>query len=497
MIKCAYFRTQKKGSMKQLTILKILAILAFATFSCNSGIEKSRPNIVVILCDDLGYGDLSSYGHPIIRTPHLDRLAEQGIKCTSFYSAAPVCSPARAGLLTGRSPNRAGIYDYIRPAQRSKQDDLDLVHLQAGEQTIPAMLKEAGYSTFLGGKWHCSSEFPGEVQPGPGYFGFDHWFATHNNANPSHENPDNFIRNGEAVGELKGFSCQVVVDEALNWLRNKGSDDPFYLQVCFHEPHEPVASPQELVDEYMPRSLNENQAQYFANVANMDDAVGRLVQYLEENYGENTLIIFTSDNGPETLHRYRGASRSYGSPGPLKGMKLWTSEAGFRVPGIITWLGKEIYTGTSDAVVSSLDLMPTFAEVSGATLPDRTLDGQSMLPVIETGKMHREKPLVWAFYDAINEHRVALRTDDWKMMARLKSDTVYLPTIHNLHVGNESLVKEAELADFELYNMKEGSKEAEDVADKYPEIFEELKDLLISDYSELLEGSYIWSREKE
>ena len=476
-----------------------LLLLLFATilFSCKSETADAPPNIVVILCDDLGYGDLSSYGHPIIQTPNLDGLAEDGIKFTSFYAAAPVCSPSRAGLLTGRSPNRAGIYDWIRPLGRSRGQCLDLVHLQADEQTIPAMLKEAGYSTCLSGKWHCSSEFPSETQPSPGYFGFDHWFATHNNASPSHENPDNFIRNGEEVGELKGFSCQIVVDEVLNWLKTRESDHPFYAQVCFHEPHEPVASPQFLVDEYMPRSMNEDQAQYFANVANIDAAVGRLVEYLNAHHGDNTLIIFTSDNGPETLNRYPNAKRSYGSPGALKGMKLWTSEAGFRVPGILYWMGKETYNGVSDAVVSSLDLMPTFAELSGATLPEKELDGQSMVPVIETGKMDRDKPLLWAFYDALNDHRVAMRTDDWKILARLKNDTTYLPKIDNLYDGNESLVKQASLVDFELYHMNTDVEEAENVAEKYPEKLDEMKDLLIKEYSKLLEGSVIWSREGE
>lgn len=483
--------------MKKLKTLSVLLVFTIALFSCNTGIENSRPNIVLILCDDLGYGDLSSYGHPVIQTPNLDGLAENGIRFTSFYSAAPVCSPARAGLLTGRSPNRAGIYDWIRPLGRNTDQCLDLVHLQDDEQTIPAMLKKAGYATCLAGKWHCSSEFPSETQPSPGDFGFDHWFATHNNASPSHENPDNFIRNGEAVGELKGFSCQIVVDEVLNWLENKASDDPFYAQACLHETHEPVASPKHLVEKYLPESVNEDQAQYFANVANVDDAVGRLVEYLEENYGENTLVIFTSDNGPETLERYTRATRSYGSPGPLRGMKLWTTEAGFRVPGIVYWIGKETFKGTSDAVVSSLDLMPTFAELSGAELPDITLDGQSMLPAIKTGKMKRAKPLIWAFYDALNEHRVAMRTDDWKMLARLKKDTAYLPKIDNLYDGNESLVKDAMLVDFELYNMDEDIDESENVAEKYPEIFEEIKNLLISEYNALLEGSYIWSKEDE
>jgi arylsulfatase A len=483
--------------MKQLKTATFLLLLATTLFSCKSKINETRPNIVVILCDDLGYGDLSSYGHPIIQTPNLDKLAEDGIKFTSFYSAAPVCSPARAGMFTGRSPNRAGIYDYIRSSGREMEDCLDLVHLQADEQTIPAMLKEVGYSTCLAGKWHLNSKFNSEAQPTPGYFGFDHWFATQNVARPSHKNPNNFVRNGEELGELKGFSCQIVVDEALNWLQNRESENPFYLQICNHESHGPIESPQFLVDDYLPKSINEDQAQYFANVANIDDAVGRLVEYLKENYSKNTFIIFTSDNGPETLHRFRGATRAYGSPGPLKGMKLWTTDGGIRVPGILYWIGKETYNGTSDAVVSFLDFMPTFAELSGAELPERELDGQSMVPVIETGKMNRDKPLLWIFYDAINEHRVAMRTDDWKILARMKNDSSYLPLIHNLYDGNEALAKQAEVVDFELYKMNEDIEEAENVAEKYPGKFEEMKNLLKIEYRDLLEGSHIWTRENE
>jgi arylsulfatase A len=479
--------------MNYIRISLVFLVLSTLLFSCKN--EATQPNIVVILCDDLGYGDLSTFGHPVIETPNLDKLAADGIKFTSFYSAAPVCSPSRAGLLTGRSPNRAGIYDFI-PGTKKSEDCRDMVHLQKFEQTIPAMLKEVGYSTCLSGKWHCSSRFNSpEQQPTPGYFGFDHWFATHNNAAPSHENPNNFIRNGEEVGEIEGFSCQIVVDEALNWLEKKETANPFYLQVCFHEPHEPVASPADLVDKYLPKAENENQAQFFANVTNMDKAVGRLLEYLKEKHDENTLIVFSSDNGPETLMRYSRAKHSYGSPGPLKGMKLWTSEAGFRVPGILYWLGKETFNGTSDAVVSSLDFMPTFAEISGATLPDRTLDGQSITSLIETGSQERTKPLTWAFYDAINERMVAMRTDDWKIMCSLKSDTAYVDNFHNIYGGNEKMVKEAELTDFVLYNMKEDISEVEDVASKYPEVFEKMKAQLKSEYADLLEGSFVWERE--
>jgi len=477
--------------MKYLQISLTFLILPLVLFSC--GQTQTQPNIVVILCDDLGYGDLSSFGHPVIETPNLDKLAEEGIKFTSFYSAAPVCSPSRAGLLTGRSPNRAGIYDFI-PGPRKSEDLRDLVHLQSDEETIPAMLKSVGYATCLSGKWHCSSRFNSDVQPKPDHFGFDHWFATHNNAAPSHENPKNFVRNGEEVGEIEGFSCQIVVDEAMQWLQNKETDNPFYLQVSFHEPHEPVASPSDLVEKYLPKSENENEAQYFANVENIDKAVGRLVEYLKENHGENTLIIFNSDNGPETLNRYSRAKRSYGSPGELKGMKLWTTEAGYRVPGILYWMGKSTFKGSSDAVVSSLDFMPTFAELSGATLPDRILDGESITSLIKTGSNERTKPLLWAFYNALNEHRVAMRTEDWKMMCRVKSDTSYLPMINNIYDGNEALIKEADLTDFVLYNMKEDIGENEDVSAKYPEIFEQMKGQLVSEYAQLLDGSHVWSR---
>jgi arylsulfatase A len=477
--------------MKYLRFLIVFLIFTAVFFSCKN--KETKPNIVVILCDDLGYGDLSSFGHKVIQTPNLDEMAADGIKFTSFYSAAPVCSPSRAGLLTGRSPNRAGIYDFI-PSPKMSEDCRDRVHLQENEVTIPAILKEVGYSTCLSGKWHCSSHFNSDKQPTPSHFGFDHWFATHNNAAPSHENPKNFVRNGEEVGQMEGFSCQLVVDEALNWLKTKENNNPFYLQVCFHEPHEPVASPQELVQKYLPESETENQAQYFANVANMDAAVGRLVKYLKEKHGDNTLIIFSSDNGPETLNRHPRAIHSYGSPGELKGMKLWTNEAGFRVPGILNWLGKETFNGNSDAIISSLDFMPTFAEISGATLPNKILDGQSIIPLIKTGSQKRIKPLTWAFYDALNERMVAMRTDDWKIMCRLKHDTAYVERFHNIYEGNEVAVKSAELTDFVLYNMKEDLTESRNVSEKYPEEFEKMKALLKSEYGALVDGSHVWKR---
>jgi len=180
--------------------------------------------------------------------------------------------------------------------------------MRASEVTIPKLLKEAGYATCMSGKWHCNGKFNSQQQPQPNDAGFDHWFGTQNNASPSHENPRNFVRNGKPVGNLKGFSCQLVMDEALNWLKGqqkKAPRQPFFMYVAFHEPHEPVASPRKLVKSYSDVSRNENEAQYFANVANIDAAVGKLMAALKTmNVDENTLVVFTSDNGPETLLRY-------------------------------------------------------------------------------------------------------------------------------------------------------------------------------------------------
>ncbi|WP_159023924.1 sulfatase-like hydrolase/transferase [Formosa sp. L2A11] len=491
--------------MKFRVLTSIILVLAF--MSCKDE-EKQKditvveekaeqPNIVVLLCDDLGYGDLAAFGHPIIETNNLDKLAETGIKLTDFYATAPVCSSSRAGLLTGRSPNRAGVYDFI-PGYKKSEDNRDLVHLQADEITIPAVLKTVGYETCLVGKWHCSSQFNSEAQPQPNDFGFDYWFATHNNASPSHKNPNNFVRNGEKVGEIKGFSSQIIVDEAINWLdTKKGSTHPFFLEVAFHEPHEPIASPEDLVQKYLPKAKNREEAEFFANVENVDLAVGRLLAYFKANNIDNTLIVFSSDNGPETFMRYERAKHSYGRPGPLKGMKLWTNEAGFRVPSIINWIGKETFKGTTHSVVSALDFLPTFAELAGAELPDRTLDGESFTSLLETGKFKRTKPLIWAFYDAINARRVAMRKGDWKIMGRLELDDKELPHIHNLYDGNIADVKRAELTDFVLFNLKNDIAESKNVASKYPEVFESMKTEFEIEYKKLLDGSHVWIRDNQ
>ena len=459
-----------------------------------SGVAVERPNIVVMLCDDLGWGDLACYGNEIIQTPNLDKMAVEGIRFTSAYSAAPVCSPSRVGLLTGRNPNLAGVYDWIPEAEPTAKNSRDLVHMREHEKTIPMLLKGEGYATALAGKWHCNAIFNDPAQPQPGDAGFDYWFATQNNAFPSHENPVNFVRNGKPVGKIDGYSCQIVAEEGISWLeshREKEPDQPFFLLLTFHEPHEPVASPEELVAKYRDSAKNEDQAQYFANVENVDIAVGKVLAALDKSgQRENTLIIFTSDNGPETQGRYSKASRSYGTPGPLKGMKLWTHEAGFRVPGIINWAGTVEAGQVSDVPVSSFDFLPTFVKLAGGALPVCELDGTDISAFLKGGELVRENPLFWTYYHAINDHGVAMRDGDWKIMAKL--DQGKLPKYRNIDSDNAGKVSRAVLTDFLLYNIAQDPSESNDLSGKEKAKLAELSGKMRAAYQRMAGMMHIW-----
>ncbi len=465
-----------------------LAALAAAIALAPSGFPAEpakRPNFLVILCDDLGYGDLGCYGHPTIRTPNLDRLAAQGLRLTDCYAAAPVCSPSRAGLLTGRTPSRLGVYSWI-PAEHP-------MHLAREEITIATLLKKAGYRTAHVGKWHLNGRFNSAAQPQPGDHGFDHWFSTQNNAAPSHQNPNNFVRDGKAVGALEGFSCQLVTDEAIRWLKQDAArSSPFFLFVCYHEPHEPVASPPDLVMQYAAKAMNEDQAQYFANVANMDRAAGRLLATLDElKVADDTLVVFTSDNGPETLKRYPGAKRSYGSPGPLRGMKLHLYEGGIRVPGILRWPGHTKPGQVSRESFSSLDLLPTFCQLAGVPVPgDRAIDGSNFLPILEGKLITRRTPLFWHYYRSIGEPKAALREGDWMVLGHW--DQPQLGGGGTLRPGDMEIIKRAKLTSFELYNLRADLGEMRDVASQEPARLSAMSKRLTEMYTQVIAEGRSW-----
>ncbi|MEM8736648.1 MAG: sulfatase-like hydrolase/transferase, partial [Planctomycetota bacterium] len=227
------------------------------------------------------------------------------------------------------------------------------------------------------------------------------------------------------------------------------------------------------------------------DVGNVDMAVGKVVRKLEElKLRDNTLIIFTSDNGPETLRRYARAKRSWGRPTPLRGMKLWTTDAGFRVAGIMSW-PRQIDPGqTGDEVVSSLDFLPTFCRLAKRELPEnRTLDGTDLSPVFSGRQVTREKPLVWCYYNAINEHRAAMRFGDWKMLAKLDGGNSKKHS--NVNSVNSEQVVSLKLTDFELYRISEDIAETENLYGQTAESVK-LRQLFEEQYTTLLNDYHIW-----
>lgn len=419
------------------TRLLVLALLVETSPFVQAANKPALPNIVFLLADDLGYGDVGCFGNPAMKTPNLDRLAERGLKLTHYYSAAPVCSPSRAALLTGRIPQRYGIRDWI-PASSG-------IYLPRSEVGVATLLKKAGYKTALIGKWHVNSRMDGS-EPTPGDFGFDHWFATQNNAHPSHESPTNFVRNGKAVGPLKGNSSTLIVNEALRFLDGlKGG--PFLLFIWFHAPHEPIAVPPKFSGIYADLA-DPTKRQYRGCITLMDHEVGRLGDHLDKKkLADNTLVFFSSDNGPETLKRYGGAERSHGSAGSLRGMKLHMHEGGYRVPGILVWPGRVPMGRVSAEPVSGIDLLPTFCDLAGVAVPtDRSLDGTNWRPLLDGKPLRREKALYWQ-YDAALSHpwKVAMREGPWKLLA------------------------DGKLEKFALYNLEEDEAEKQDLAQAEPE----------------------------
>lgn len=464
------------------TLMICAALLLVAQVRAAEPGFSARPNFLIILCDDLGYGDLGCYGNATIKTPNLDRLAAQGMRLTDCYAAAPVCSSSRAGLLTGRTPNRLGVYDWIPNGH--------FMHLRRSETTIATLLRGAGYATCHVGKWHCNGKFNSPEQPQPGDHGFDHWFSTQNNAAPSHENPKNFVRNGAAVGPQSGFSCQIVADEAVDWLLKRDASKPFFQFVCFHEPHEPVASPADLTARY-PDARKKGEALYYANVTNMDLAVGKLMAALDElKLADNTLVFFTSDNGPETLNRYGGAWRSHGSPGPLRGMKLHIYDGGIRVPGIIRWPGRIEPGRVVGEPISGVDVLPTLCDLAGVAPPrDRTIDGSSFASLFVGNPVERRRPLHWSYFRALSQPKLAMRDGDWKIVAHLEFDR---PVGGRVTRETVLAIKTATIGSFELYNIRDDIGERNDLADEFPQQLKKMGDVLTTIHREVQKEAPDW-----
>lgn len=454
---------------------RMIVCLVFSVLLVNVVRGGSRPNFLMILLDDSGWTDFGCYGSDI-ETPNIDRFAKQGMRFTDCHSAAPNCSPSRTGLLTGRTPSRVGMYSYI-PSDHP-------MHLPRTEITVAQLLKDAGYRTGHFGKWHVSKLL--SEQPQPVDLGFEYSLGTDNNASPSHHNPKNFIRNGNPVGETKGYSCQLVVDETLLWLQQIEAGktaDPFFACVWFHEPHTPIASPPGLVEKYQKRfpKLNKKSATYYANIENVDIAVGRLLKRLDESgLAEDTVVFITSDNGP--LNEF--------SKSGLRGKKSHVWEGGHRVPGIWRWPGKIEAGSVNDTPICGVDYLPTVCEIASVKSPrDRTIDGTSIWPLLQGEEFERDNPMYWFFYRLLPA--VAMRDGDWVLIAN--TTDAERPKTHQLIAADMPYIKQSKLQDFELYNLRHDRAQRSDVASSEPKALARLKRKMTEFHEDVVRDGPVWN----
>jgi len=442
--------------------MRTTAAICVALLACVTApvvAAEPRPNIVLFLADDLGYGELGCYGNEAAITPNLDRFARDGLRLTDCHSACPVCSPSRAAILTGRHPYRTGVFTWIPEGSP--------IHLRTSEIAIPTVLRDAGYDTCHVGKWHLNGRFNRPEQPQPNDHGYAWWLATQNNAAPSHAFPENFVRNGESIGKADDYSALFVAKEAVSWLTKKRDPHkPFFLAVWTHEPHYPIASAARY--EQLHTGINDPaERTYRANVTQLDDAFGMVMQALDDvGAADDTLVFFTSDNGPEG-DGAKGPGR--GLTGGLRERKRSVYEGGHRVPGLVRWPGRIQPGAESDLTVIGSDVFPTVLAAAGLAPPaGRKLDGVNLLPALGGSSIERPEPLYWRWGG-----KVAYREGDWKLVA------------------DEPLAKP------ELYNLATDRAEAHDLAEREPQRLAGMLERLRAHTAEIEAEGPDWWREQD
>ncbi|MEX0774667.1 MAG: sulfatase-like hydrolase/transferase [Phycisphaeraceae bacterium] len=417
---------------------------------------NTQPNFVVILTDDHGYGDLSCMGSQDFHTPHLDALAAGGARFTSFYANAPVSSPTRAALLTGRYPGNAGVRSILRGHRTS-------TGLPSSVPTFARALRDAGYFTAMSGKWHLG------LADGcrPRDHGFDQWFGhlagcidffSHifywdKSIDPLHDLWDNdkeVWRNGQ-------YMTQLITERAIDYIRQaKARQQPFVLYVAYNAPHYPMHAPRKYLDRFP--HLSPERRIMAAMISAVDDGVGDIVAELErQGVGDNTCVFFTSDNGPsrETRNWLDGRTDPYygGTTGPFKGHKFSLFEGGLRVPGIANFPRRFSPGQVIDTPAASMDIMPTLLALAGVDARDLELNGADLSGMLTQGAPLPPRDL---FFEQSNQ--TALRRGPWKL------------------VLNGRLVEtEGPVADVFLANLDDDPAESRNLADSHPEKLGDLR----------------------
>lgn len=437
-------------------------ILVLITYGLTTGYEVSaqningdRPNIVIIFADDMGYGDAGVYGHPTIRTPNLDRMAEEGMKFTQFYTAASVCTPSRAGLLTGRLPVRSGMmseeFRVLFPFSAKG--------IPEEEVTIAEALKGQGYATAAVGKWHLGHRTPYL----PTDNGFDQYFGIPYSNDMSNEawQPLPLMRDKKIIEQPVNQNTLTsrYTEESLQFIRDN-QDQPFFLYLAHTFPHVPLYASEDF------RGTS-SRGLYGDVIEELDWSTGQIIDELTKlGLDENTLVFFTSDNGPWLVKDQNG-----GSAGLLRDGKGTTWEGGMRVPGLAWWPGTIPSGQVTQALGTTMDLFSTSLALAGADQPDdRIIDGENLMPVL-TGQEESVRDVVFYYR---SEKLFAVRKGPWK--AHFITQSAY--------VGDEPISHDPP----ELYNLEEDPSENYNLAEERPEVISEIMDLVEEHRNNLVRG---------
>jgi arylsulfatase A-like enzyme len=411
----------------------------------------ARPNVIFILADDLGWGDLGCYGNTFLPTPHLDRLAQGGALFTHFYVNGSVCSPSRSAFFTAQYPARHRIHGHFATPEQNTARGM-AQFLDPAVPNVARTLRQAGYATAHVGKWHLGNNSGG---PPIADYGFD------------------YVGSGETGGAgimkddpfFRARSSALFVDEGLRFIDGRG-DKPFYLQLWMLVPHATLNPTPEQLQPFARFSnpdLPHKSARtvYYASVADLDRQVGRLMDELEKRgLAQNTLIVFSSDNGPEDIFIQNAGHSGVGSPGPFRGRKRSLYEGGVRVPFLVRWPAK-IPAGRIDdmSVLAGVDLLPTLCRLAGLPLPaGPIIDGEDVSDILLGQPRVRRTPLFWEWRFNIAGHvsarspQIAIRDGAWKLLLNPDRSRV------------------------ELYDIPRDPMQVDNLADRHPDVVARLAD---------------------
>jgi len=447
-----------------LNIAGIFVLLIL--FSCNKAEVKQQPNILFIFADDWGFGDLGCYGSTEVATPYLDKLASQGTRYTQFHVTSGVCSPSRTSVITGHYPARHNVHGHIAGNEPNARRGMPNWLNENLPVYLPRLMQEAGYTTAHFGKWHLGGGgLPhGDLSaPEPKEYGYDETRVWNGNG-PTWKGDQLWptTRYMDSDTLWAHSSSRIAVDATIDFLKRKKEGKPMFVNLWLKDPHTPLWPTDEQREPYSEKGLEPDKETYFSVLTDADFHIGRLMEALTEmGLDENTLVIFSSDNGPA---HYPPALIA-GSAGGLKGRKADIFQGGVNVPFIVRWPG-HVKAGVveSQSVLSAVDLLPTFCELAQKELPEGYKpDGESFSSILENIPFERTKSLFWDWHFAVvsdkPQHATkwpenAVRKDEWKLYYNSKIDST------------------------ELFNISQDRLEMNNLKDENPQKVEELMELL-------------------